>query len=200
MGMHDNIIVKQNLPLPEDLKNLNINWENYVFQTKNLDNCLLDYFISEDGTLFEHIIEREFIPYSEEEKNKRNYKPWNIWKEVKEKSSRNEKIDYHGSINFYTYDEIDDDNNFWVEFKAYFVYGKLDKIELVEFKLDKERKAYNKKWEEEYKKRSKHPWNIFKHYASYLGWRYFWRRVLKLIQTFSKILDSINYFIIRNLL
>jgi len=195
--MFDSIVVKQNLPMPEEIKDLK-DWKNYQFQTKDLDNCLLDYWISEDGELFEHVVEREYIPYSKEERKK--LKGWDLWKDVIEKSSRDEKIDYHGTLTFYTYDELDEDTNFWIEIKAYFIYGKLDKIESVEFKLDKERKAINKKWEEEYKKRSKHPWNVFKHYASYVGWRWFWRKVsnglYKLSNNVSKLQMLVNrYFV-----
>jgi magnesium-transporting ATPase (P-type) len=196
MGMYDEIVVKQNLPIPEVISNLK-DWKNYKFQTKDLDNCLSEYWISEDGELFEHIIEREYIPYTEEERKNKNHKPWDIWKDVIEKGSRDEKINYHGVLTLYTYDELDDDTNFWIEIKAYFIYGKLDKIESVEFKLDKDRKAHNKQWEEEYKRRSKHPWNVFKHYASYVGWRWFWRKISNLLYKFSKFVSSIQFFINR---
>jgi len=192
--MFDSIVVKQNLSLPEEIKDLK-DWKNYQFQTKDLDNCLLEYWISEEGELFEHVVEREYIPYTEEERKK--LKGWNLWKDVLEKGSRDEKIDYHGTLTFYTYDEIDDNTNFWVEFKAYFVYGKLDKIEFVEFKLDKERKAINKKWEEESKKRARHPWNVFKHYASYLGWRWFWRKVSNLLYKLSNVISRLQMFVNR---
>jgi hypothetical protein len=199
MGMYDEIIVKQNLPIPEVIFALK-DWKNYRFQTKDLDNCLSEYWISEEGELFEHIIEREYIPYTDEERKNKNHKFWDIWKDVIEKESRDEKVDYHGTLTFYTYDEIDDDTNFWIEFKAYFIYGKLDKIESVEFKLDKDRKAHNKKWEEEYKRRSKHPWNRFKHYASYLGWRWFWRKISNLLYKFSNFITKIQIFINRNII
>lgn len=192
--MFDSITVKQNLPLPEEIKNLK-DWKNYQFQTKDLDNCLLEYWISEDGELFEHVVEREYVPYTKEEKKK--LKSWDLWKDVIEKGSKDEKVNHHGTLTFYTYDEIDDDTSFWVEFKAYFVYGKLDKVESVEFKLDKERKINNKKWEEEYKKRAKHPWNVFKRYAAYIGWRWFWRKVSNLLYKLSKAVSQIQMFVNR---
>lgn len=182
--------------MPEVIKDLK-DWKNYQFQTKDLDNCLLDYWISEDGELFEHVVEREYVPYTKEEKKK--LKGWNLWKDIIEKGSKDEKVNHHGTLTFYTYDEIDDDTSFWVEFKAYFVYGKLDKVESVEFKLDKERKINNKKWEEEHKKRAKHPWNVFKHYASYLGWRWFWRKVANLFYKLSSVCSKIQMFVIRHL-
>ena len=192
--MFDSITVKQNLPMPEEIKDLK-DWKNYQFQTKDLDNCLLDYWISEDGELFEHVVEREYVPYSEKEKKK--LKGWDLWKDVIEKGSKDEKVNHHGTLTFYTYDEIDDDTSFWVEFKAYFVYGKLDKVEFVDFNLDRERKINNKKWEEEHKKRAKHPWNVFKHYASYLGWRWFWRKVSSLLYKLSRTVSQIQMFVNR---
>lgn len=199
MGMYDHLIVKQDLPLPEDLKSLKIDWKSHTFQTKDLDNCLLDYFISEEGFLYEHVVEREYVYYTEEERKSKKISPWNLWKEVIEKSSRDEKIDFHGSLNFYTYDQLDEDTDFWIDFKAYFVYGKLDKIEFLEFKTDKERRARNAKWEEEYKKEQKRPWNVFKHYASYLGWRWFWKKTSSFFYQLSRFCGSVQYFIIRHL-
>lgn len=197
MGMYDNINVKQDLPIPEEIKNLK-DWKNYTFQTKDLDNCLLEYWISEEGELFEHIVEREYIPYSEKEKKKR--KGWSLWKDVIEKGSKDEKNNYHGVLNFYTFDEIDEDTDFWLEFKSYFIYGKLDRIELTEFRIDKDRKIHNKKWEEEYKKRTKHPWNIFKRYASYLGWSWTWRKMNNFLYVVSSSIEKTRVFIIKYLI
>lgn len=200
MGMYDSIIIKQDLPLPEDLKSLKINWKDYTFQTKDLENCLLDYFISEEGFLYEHIIDKEYIPYSEEERKSKKISPWNLWKEVIEKSSRDEKMDFHGTLKFYTYDQLDEDTDFWVDFQAYFVYGKLDKIKLINFSIDKDRRVQNEKWKEEYKKKQKHPWNVFKKYASYVGWRWFWQKASSFFYQLSRACGSVQYFIIRHLL
>jgi hypothetical protein len=62
MGMFDSIRIKKELPLPEELKPLNIDWTEQEFQTKDLENCLLNYWISENGELFDHVVEREYIP------------------------------------------------------------------------------------------------------------------------------------------
>ncbi len=197
--MFDNIIIKQDLPLPEELKQLEKNWKEYTFQTKDLDNCLFDYWISEKGELFEHVIEREYVPFTEKEKKSKKNKGWNFWKDVIEKNSYDKQVNYHGTLIFYTYDELDDDTDFWVEFQSYFVYGKLDKIELKEFKLDKDRKIQNKKWEEEHKRRAKHPWNRFKHYASYLGWSWFWRHMSKGLYKLSNLVSRAQMFVNRYL-
>lgn len=197
--MYDHIVVKQTLPLPKEIKKLK-NWKTYQFQTKDLDNCLLDFTISKQGELYENVVEREYIPYTEEEKKSKKIKSWDLWKDVIEKNSYDKKINHHGVLKFYTYDELDADTDYWIEFLAYFVYGKLDKIELVEFKLDKERKIQNKKWEEEYKKQQKHPWNIFKHYASYLGWRWFWKKINNCLYNLSRVFSNLQMLVVRHLL
>ena len=65
--MFDSIYVKTKLPLNEDLKNLNVKWEELEFQTKDLENCLLRYDINDDK-IVEHVVEREYVHYTEEEK------------------------------------------------------------------------------------------------------------------------------------
>lgn len=201
MGMFDEIKVKQNLQIPDDLKNLDINWKDYKFQTKDLDNCLSEYFISEDGFLYEHIIEREYIPYTEEERKYKDHKPWNIWKDVIEKGSHDKKIeDYHGTIKFYTYETFDNDYDFSLEFTAYFIYGKLDKIVLLEFEKQTSRSITNNSWLEKIKQDQKKPWNIFKKYASYVGWKFFWRKVSNFCYKLSKLFSKIQMFIIKNII
>jgi hypothetical protein len=201
MGMYDDLIIKKEIPLPVELKSLNIDWKNHKFQTKDLDNCLLEYFINEEGFLFEHVVEREYIAYTKEERKSRKIKPWDLWKEVIEKETYDKKIeDYHGKILFYTYDKYDENNDFWLEFNAYFIYGKLDKIELKQFKKEKSRTISNQQFINEYKKQQKQPWNLFKKYASYIGWSWFWRKLsntfYKLSVLSSKIQTFINKFFI----
>ena len=196
--MFDEIIIKKDLPLPEEIKNFPIDWKNYQFQTKDLDNCLLDYWISEDGELFEHVVEREYIPYSEEEK-KKNKNRWVIWKDVIDKSSSDVKVDFHGKIRFYAYEDFDDENDFWLEFEAFFVYGKLDKIELKEFRKETSRKITNEETRKFLEKERTHPWNVFKRYAAYIGWRWFWRKVANLFYKLSSVCSKIQMFVIRHL-
>ena len=53
MGLYDNIVCKTALPIPKDRGELSdVKWMNEVFQTKDMDNVLLDYEIREDGTLW----------------------------------------------------------------------------------------------------------------------------------------------------
>ncbi len=199
MSMFDTVSIKQELPLPEEIKN-KFDWWNLSFQTKDLDNYMGEYIINEYRELVEVVIEREYIPYSDEERKKLNLKPWSLWKEVKEGPTTYKNIQYHGSITFYTYERFDDITDFWVEFKAYFVYGKLDKIELVEFKKEESLKIHNERIQEQRNQEQKSFWNVFKRYASYLGWSWFWRKVSNLLYQFSQLLSSVRMTIMRNLL
>lgn len=134
--MFDDIIVKKALPLPKELKKLPIKWSEHKFQTKDLDNCLFEYFIDKKGNLYQIEIENEYIEYTEEEKKNKDYRAWDIYKEVKEVSRRNKLIDFHGILRFYDYLNIDEQNDCWLEFEAFFVYGKLDKINLKEYRVE----------------------------------------------------------------
>jgi len=200
MGMYDELTVKTELPLPEEVKHLNIDWKAHRFQTKDLENCLVDYVLTEQGKLVERVVDREYIEYTEEEKKDKNRKPWNIWKDVIEKNERFVDTNFHGTIFFYAFEEFDDKHDFWLDYKAYFVYGQLDKIELVEFKKSKSYKITNKEIEEQYKLEAKRPWNVFKRLASRVGWRWFWKKISNLCQHLSKTFNHIYWFILRNFL
>jgi len=196
--MYDELTIKTHLPLPEEIKHLNIDWKNHRFQTKDLENCLIDYVLTEQGRLVERVVDREYIEYTEDEKKDR--KPWNIWKDVIEKNERFEDTNFHGTVFFYAFEEFDDKYDFWLDYRAYFVYGKLDKIELIEFKKTKSYKITNREFEERYKLEAKRPWNVFKRLASYLGWSWFWKKSSNLCQRLSNTFNYIHSFILRNFL
>lgn len=201
MGMYDEITVKHKLPNPKEIKSL-FKWNEYRFQTKDLENCLIEYVIK-NNSLFEKIVEREYIEYTEEEKKDRKKKKqfFPIFKDVIEKSSTLKKLeDFHGVINFYTYEKLNQDQDFWIDFKASFIYGKLDKIELIDFKKEESRSIRNKEWEKEMEAKQKHPWNCFKKYASRLGWRWFWQKVCRSLFFISNQLHNIRTFIIKHIL
>jgi len=200
MGMFDDISIEAELPLPEELKQINFNWKEHSFQTKDLENCMLKYVLKEDGGLFEHIFDREYIPWTEEEKKSKKLKTWDLWKEVIEKGERYEEVKHHGTIIFYTYDHYNDKQDFWLEYKAFFVYGKLDKIELLNFYIEQSLKLRNEEIQKEREKELKTPWNAFKRCACYFGWRWFWRKVSHACYNLSRTLGSVQMFIIRNML
>lgn len=160
MGMFDNLTVKKKLPLTKELKALDVKWEEEIFQTKDLENLLDNYEITKSGKLKHLWQQRE-------------------WKEADDDlfgghlnvvNEEWRKVDFHGTINFYTthctndtkhwdyFDDADqlsfDDielipgDDWWFEFEASFTKGKLDDIKLI--KADKtsvkERIYNNKVW------------------------------------------------------
>lgn len=195
MGMFDYFRVKKEIPIPEELKPLNIDWKNTEFQTKDLENCLLEYFIGEDGCLYEVNIEREYVPYSEEEKNSKQHKGWNIWKDVVEKSRENVKLDFHGKIRFYTYETLNENEDFSIDYEAYFIYGKLDKIEMKSFEKFPSRKKDQDAFFKELERKENTPIKKLKKLIRPLGWSFMWRKIAKALKFFSKSLDSAFYFI-----
>lgn len=198
MGMFDNIKVQHDLPLPEELKNFT-DWKETTFQTKDLDNTLNDYTVK-DGQLISHIVEMEHIYYSEEERKRlsKEMKWVPFVKESRVISSRDEPIDFHGTLTFYTYEKFDETHDFWVDFKAYFSYGKLDKIELLEYK--KSEIEDRDRWKKMLEARQRKPWNRIKRWLSYLGWRWFWNKIARGLAGAASLLSRTQMWIYRNML
>jgi len=129
MGLFDTLIVEEDLPVTDDMKRLNIdtrlnlqrasnpkerNFDEMCehFQTKDFDRCLATYYL----------------------KNKKLYVEKYKTQEGKYEPNL-EEVPLHGTINFYTgINDIMDMWDIWVEYKATFTHGNLDKIELVEFR------------------------------------------------------------------
>ena len=197
MGMFDTIICKTPLPLTEELLSLNINWDTVNFQTKSLENCLLDYMITEDGKLTELSVEREYIPWTEEEKKKIKPSRWQIYKDIKEVSTNQIVLDYHGKVDFYAFESISKEEDIWVDFTAFFSYGKLDKIILVKIEKTKSRSQDNTKWMEE---RTRLENSFSYRLKKQIGWFLFWRGVSQICSNISQLFSSINTIIIRNVL
>ena len=200
--MFDEIKVKHDLLLPEEIKSLDIDWKEVRFQTKNLENLLDEYLINNDA-LYQRIVELEYIEYTEEEKkqNRKSKKFFPIYKDVIEKSSYHKKMDdFHGSINFYHYGELNDEEDFMVDFIAHFSYGNLDRIKLLKFEKFESRKINSKQWQLKMEEEAKKPWNRFKHYAKYVGWRHFWKAVDTSIFKVVNLFQSIRTFILRHML
>jgi hypothetical protein len=200
MGMFDNVQCKHSLPLTEDLQVLSPDWSLEVFQTKDLDNRLGSYTITEDGFLLEEVIEREYVPYTEEERAELKPKPWSVWKDVIEKNRYSKKIEHHGEVNFYNtfiYTEAED---YWLEFTAYFIYGKLDKILLLKAEKHTSQQFTNKLFDEKRLIEQSKPWNKLKRFLMPLGWRVFWRAMADLCYKASQVLSKLQFFIFRKML
>ena len=202
MGMFDEITVKHNLPLPEEVKNLSVDWKEIRFQTKDLENLMSEYLI-DNNSLYQRIVELEYIDFTEEEKkqNKKNKKWFPIYKDVIEKSSYHKKInDFHGSINFYHYDEFDDKEDFMIDFIAHYIYGNLDRIEFLKFEKFESRKINSEKWRIKMEEEARKPWNQFKYYANFIGWKCFWKFVERFLSKIADGIQSIRMLVFRHML
>ena len=195
--MFSYIKCKKELPLTEELKGLSVKWDELQYQTKDLDNCLESYIISEDGELLEEVIEYEYTYYTEKEKKQKDHKPWNIIKDQKIIKQETEKVDFHGKITFYETFDLNDLESIWVDFHAYFVYGKLDKLELAKVEKYENRKM---KMDEYWKTYESKQNSISYKLRKYSGWFWVWNKIGRGCYSLSKVLDSIRYFIVRNFL
>jgi len=197
MGMFSYIKCKRELPLTDELKNLSVKWDETQFQTKDLDNCLETYIISEDGELLEEVIEYEYTYYTEEEKKHKDHKPWNIVKDQKVVKQETKKVDFHGKIVFYETLDLNDEESIWVDFDAYFVYGKLDKLELAKVeKYENHKIKMDEYWKTYESKQNSFSYKLKK----YSGWFWLWKKIEKGCYSMSRFFDTIRYSIIRNIL
>ena len=194
--MFSYIKCKKELPLTDELKSLSVKWNEAEFQTKDLDNCLENYIISEDGELLEEVIEYEYTYYTEEEKKHKDHKPWNIVKDQKIVKQETKKVDFHGKITFYETIDLSDEESVWVDFDAYFVYGKLDKLELAKVEKYKNRKVNMDDYWKTYEIKQNSFFNKLKKYS---GWFWFWDKLERICYLISRFFVNIQYFIIKNI-
>ena len=195
--MFSYIKCKKELPLTDELKNLSVKWKELQFQTKDLDNCLETYIISEDGELLEEVIEYEYTYYTEEEKKRKDHKAWDIVKNQKIVKQETKKVDFHGKITFYETLDFSDEESIWVDFDAYFVYGKLDKLELAKVEKYKNRKREAEEYLNNYNNKK----NSFSYkLKKYFGWFWVWKKIEKICYSISRFFDGIRYYIIRDIL
>jgi hypothetical protein len=193
MGMFDYIKCKKELPLTEELKNLPVKWDELQFQTKDLDNCLLEYIISENGELLEEVVEREYIHYTEEEKKQNNNK-WNFYKDIIEKNRYTKKVEYHGKVVFYEIIDFSETEDIWLDFEAYFNYGNLDRIELIKTEKHESRKIRMNEFLEEEKKRVN---SLSYKLKKYSGWFWGLNKIGKISYNISRFFSNIHTFTIR---
>jgi len=122
MSMFDTIICQYKLPLPEEAGQLVSppDWSNVQFQTKSFDCTLDTYSIEEDGQIYKDVVVRELV------KSKAGVL------DIDERQEGIEKVEATLELRFYTI-HMEDDFDYWVEFKALFWKGDLKEIELVEW-------------------------------------------------------------------
>lgn len=120
--MFDTIVVAEKLPFNQEMVDFGIDKKALDFQTKDLDNCLDLYFI-QSGKLYIQKYKKSGLSDEDSEEKSDPYQ---------------EEVNFHGEINFYTYEaDATDSYDFWIEYKATFTHGNLEKIDLLKFdKID----------------------------------------------------------------
>ena len=197
--MFDYINCEATLPVPNELKDSNINWKRVDFQTKDLDCCMSYYVITHNGFLDEIVTEYDYIPFSEGETPPN---PWTLYKQVNEKNKYTKPINHHGKIKFYSVVECLDSKDFEyiVEYLAYFIYGHLDKIDLIECKKISSQSYNMEEWRKKRDLENKLFKNKVKRFLGCLGWFWFWRQINHVLYVFEQTVSSIRMFVIKKML
>jgi hypothetical protein len=157
MGMFDDISVAEKLPVNQQMIDLGLDKNNRGFQTKDLECCLNKYFI-QDGILF--LQKYKINEWVEGDQSSKSF--LDRLGHLKREEPYLENCNYHGTINFYSFDVIGN-LDCTTDYKATFTHGKLDNIELIEFKTrdNTESTAKMKAMMEEQLKRSKKWYNKY---------------------------------------
>ena len=128
--MFDDIAISDPLPFNDEMKELGLDKNNRTWQTKDLD-CAMNLYYIQGGQLFEQ--EYKVVKWEQGDPNGESVMD-KIGSLIRTDPYL-KKLDFHGEINFYDYiGDVADKWDCWVEFKATFIHGKVEKIELVEFK------------------------------------------------------------------
>jgi hypothetical protein len=184
MGMFDTICISDALPYSDEMKELGLDKYN-DWQTKDLDCCMSVYFI-QGGKLFE----QNFKNSEWKEGDPKGESVMDRIGTLVQSEPYLEKKDFHGEIRFYDYiDDVAGKWDCWVEFKAIFTHGNLDRFELAEFKKtdSAERKENDRKFWEETKKRNSVWYNKFIFHTKAFRWFNFrvWFRFWSKVSTAS---------------
>jgi hypothetical protein len=209
MGMFDTILVNQPLPLTKkDLETFsNINWEEEDFQTKCTD-CTLSTYVIKKNALYSEIVDGEHvrtISKEEEKKIKKQGKFCWPYKFV-EKSRKSVLQKFNGEIIFYTSLTDKDGNEWWVDFSAKFVNGKLKgkikKVLLEMRRTSKQIKRQDQEWEAKIEAEQKKIHNrirVFMNKITFNNWRYIWWSISKGLHRLNGIIVKVEMFINRNI-
>jgi hypothetical protein len=208
MGMFDSLHVYAELPLNKKEQKMfsNVNWRDIDFQTKDLDCTLSHYAITKNGILSFEKIDGELVRTmtKEEEKKARRGGKF-VWPhKFVEKSRKFVKQKFDGNVSFYDSILDTDGNEWWVEFSANFIKGKLQgKIKKVEIRISetaKQIKKRNDEWEasiEAEKKKLHNRFRTFMNKITFNYWRFAWWGIGKGIRKINNTIDKLDLYINR---
>lgn len=174
MGLYDTIHAKIKLPQPTDPKGFNGTTH---FQTKDLECCLVDYQIREDGTLW-----RLDIEYTEAECKDRLFG-------IEPKSSNWVFDAITKTIEMYDFVHSNESEyDYWIDYKVVFIKGVIDNIEISKFEAtpNAERKESDRIFRENLIKRQK--------FSKTKAYKYLYRPYSSIVYGVTNMLASIIYF------
>jgi hypothetical protein len=208
MGMFDSLKVQLPLPLNKKEQKLfsNVNWDDVVFQTKDLECTLSNFTITKKGILSYAKIKGEWVrTMTEKEEKKAKKSNKFVWPhKFVEKSRRYVKHKFDGKV--YFYDSVLDinGNEWWVEFYASFVNGNIKgNIKKFEIRLSetaKQIKIREKEWQDRIeadKKKLHNKFRSFMNKITFNYWRNTWWFISKNINRFGNFICKIELFINR---
>jgi hypothetical protein len=200
------------MPLPlnkkDKVKFSNVNWDEQVFQSKDLDCTLSTYTIRKNGTLATTIVDGDWVRTMTKKEEDKIRKRGNFcWPHKFVEKSRKTKIYKHtGDICFYDGVFDTEGNEWWVEFSGKFVNGKLQgKLKKVVIRLSQtanDIKKNNDEWErrlaEEEAKLSTRIRKALR-VSTFGYWRFFWFAIGKFFRKFGNKLSQLDLWINRNI-
>lgn len=200
MGMYDDISIKDQLPLNQEMIDFGFDHKDSYFQTKDLE-CAMAFYKIENGELFiEKFAKTEWI-----EGNKKSKSLIERIGYLKREEPYFEKVPHHGDVGFYDFYDVkkgEKTHEVWVEFTARFGNGKVEKIDLVKFEVRDvtERVAAQEKREEEYRAKMQRP--IYKYFLNTRcfillkrKWASFWSYLALGFSKLGSICQKIGYSI-----
>jgi hypothetical protein len=200
MGMYDDISIKDQLPLNQEMIDFGFDHKDSYFQTKDLE-CAMAFYKIENGELFiEKFAKTEWI-----EGNKNSKSIMERIGYFKREEPYFEKIPHHGDIGFYDFYDVkkgEKTYEVWVEFNARFGNGKVEKIDLVKFEARDvtERLIAEEKRNEEYRAKMERP--VYKYFlnARWFGflkrkWVSFWSYIALGFSKMASLCQKIGYSI-----
>ena len=187
MGMFDSISVAAQLPYSEEMKELGLDTNKHVFQTKDLD-CLLNEYIIQGDSLY--ITKYKTETWVEGDTNSKSV--LGRIGHLKKGEPYLELVDFHGKINFYDYvDDVQGKWDCWIEYVATFTNNKLTEIKLAKFeKTDNaERKERDRNWQEECRRKNSLWYNKYFFHTKPVFWikRILYRSLNRLGNFFTQL-------------
>lgn len=194
MGMFDEIKYEYILPLEitDEVRDLGIVPEDILFQTKDLDSTLSLYTINREGRLIYKNVKYKWV--DDDNAFLKGY--------MEEESHVLEDMNYHGDLEFYCYETIEKDGNYFsvsLDYNARFTNGKLEEVKLIksEASNDNERQNSIKEMYKQLEEQKKIWYNKY-FFHTKLYKKIVRRPIWAIAKTIYNLASSLNTFVIRH--